>query len=813
MKSNKQKKIVVKKSGYKRSRFNWAHDVNTTYSWGEIQPTMCKMVVPNSKTTIQTQQLIRLAPMVAPTFGRVKVKNYSQFVPMAEVFPNFDAMMAQEPKSTENGTKVPAAIPYITLGLLSQYILIGARGTLYWTEGADNDARKALADDGQYTTRYKASDGSMDTFTTNLLTMLYNSGSGPFDNKNNPLSDYNSAIANLGWRIRFKPKACGDCSINNAFAGSTVKYIALGNSSVNSSTPEFALNTLIAYDPTIPNLNEGVDPCDRQVSLLGADYVIEFKMTDGSSNDWYFALALECSDYGKRLRKIIQGCGYQIDFQCAKNVSILPLLAQYKAYFDIFGLTLFQGWETTYCAKLIKTIENNFISDLNVSGYAPFPVTAEANYADKGKLFGSFMMLELGNEFYTEDADFVGANIQSLSVSPVARASDFISIDSSGIAFGAHVAQGGSVESDSTNSNQTEVETDHLWTNTMTNGGGWITQTQHGQVDAEFLKRIYRWTNRNTVLGRKIADLLRAQGLGKYVDECKSYFIGSSDDLITISDVISQAATDKAVLGEYGGRGLQYSNAGTLVYENDEFGYVICLSTIVPDSGYTQGLDPTVTALDKFSMYLPDFDALGMEATPKSTVIANRFINGYSTNISDLDDPDETFGFIPRMSKFKIAQNLVNGDFNRHSTRDTYLPYTLDKQISFNDFEGLSDHYHTGSGGNNNYSVQKINKTKTMRNMPCAGNVWRTPTKYQWLGNFDRIFYRTFEGDKAPFWNDGSSDLNWSLIGFGTYNPDNFLSHAIMDVQCYAPMKPIEDSYGLDDDDVGVTGVDVKSKA
>ena len=62
MKTNKQKKIQTPVSGFKRSRFNWAHDVNTTFSWGEIQPTQCKFIVPNSKTTLSTQELIRMAP-------------------------------------------------------------------------------------------------------------------------------------------------------------------------------------------------------------------------------------------------------------------------------------------------------------------------------------------------------------------------------------------------------------------------------------------------------------------------------------------------------------------------------------------------------------------------------------------------------------------------------------------------------------------------------------------------------------------------------------------------------------------------------
>ena len=138
--------------------------------------------------------------------------------------------------------------------------------------------------------------------------------------------------------------------------------------------------------------------------------------------------------------------------------------------------------------------------------------------------------------------------------------------------------------------------------------------------------------------------MLRAQGLGKYVDECKSNYIGSSETMITISDVVSTAATDDASLGEYGGRGLQYDSTGTLVFENDEYGYWVTLSTVVPEAGYTQGIDPTLTSLDKFNLYNADFDAVGMELTPKMNVVACNFI------CDPAQGPVGTqgFGFIPR---------------------------------------------------------------------------------------------------------------------------------------------------------------------
>lgn len=318
------------------------------------------------------------------------------------------------------------------------------------------------------------------------------------------------------------------------------------------------------------------------------------------------------------------------------------------------------------------------------------------------------------------------------------------------------------------------------------------------------LKRLYRWTNRNTILGRRIAEILRAQGLGKYVDECKSYYIGSTDTMITISDVVSQAATDDAVLGEYGGKGLQYSNEQPLTFENDVYGYWITLATVVPEAGYTQGLDPTLTADDKFELYNPDFDAMGYEATPRENIVGNTSI---SSGLGLLGDND-TFGFVPRYTKFKVCNNIVNGDFNRHGLRNVYMPYTLDKQLNINDYDVESEWY--DKTGDIYHNTVRLSKSIKVNNMPVAGNVWRYPTKYQWLGNFDRIFAKLGEyDDKTEY----STHIDSYLVGWDTYNNDNFLGHSIYDVNSYAPMKPIEESYGLEEDDSMRAGAEFTSKA
>ena len=851
MKTNKQKKIKVPQSGNKRSRFNWAHDVNTTYSWGEIQPTQVKMIQPGSKTTMKAQSLIRLAPMVAPTFGRVKYKTFNQFVEIEDIFPNYGSLMSQEPINRNGRIKVAQALPAIKLGQLSAWCLQGARASLYWVdEGASEPSKAQLSKDGKYRTSYRKINtyGPMGSISTSseastMLQYLVDKQVLNFVNTSQAWSNIPGAPKlNIGNNVtndrfvvmypRNMGSSWGDVWYGDDGPNNVADYCIV------LSTAQQRAN-LIPVDPGQLADAQVIDSSACNIPLDTADYVVEFSVqtvdSDSNPHVHYYAMAFEFSDFGKRLRKILQGCGYQINLHSSEYVSILPLLAQYKAYFDIFGLQLYQNWETTYCAKLIDYIKTNFIETVEANTYRGQASNANKIYGftpsntvsmtDMASSFCSFMLAEVANEWYTEDPDFIGAHMSKLAVSPngpEGSGNNFISVDGGGIDFGAHVDNGVSAQVGTLidyGSEDTHGESASLATSYTQNGvHAYITQLQHSQVDAELLKRLYRWTNRNTVLGREIAKILRAQGLGKFVDECKSDFIGATDNVVTISDVVSMADTDNgqgqgALLGEYGGRGLSYLEDKVLVFENTNLGFWVTLATIVPESGYTQGLDPTLKCLDKFSLYNPDFDAVGMELTTKDAVVGN----AYLTNIWNTDvnlSAVKGFGFVPRDSKWKVAYNLVNGDFNRRPTRSTYLPYTLDKQLNVNDMDISWQNLYTNTDGFlNGYFV--LDRSIATERLPVAGNLWRCPTKYPWMGNFDRIFANT--GKKRP---DSEVDADGystyrenTAIGFCDFNADNFLSHEIMDVQCYAPMKPIEDSYGLEDDDAHVRGVEYDVKA
>ena len=52
MKNSPIGKITTAKSGFPRSKFNLSHDVNTTCGWTDIQPIMCRTMLPDSSASV-----------------------------------------------------------------------------------------------------------------------------------------------------------------------------------------------------------------------------------------------------------------------------------------------------------------------------------------------------------------------------------------------------------------------------------------------------------------------------------------------------------------------------------------------------------------------------------------------------------------------------------------------------------------------------------------------------------------------------------------------------------------------------------------
>lgn len=765
MRNNVVGKISMASSKKKRARFNLSHDVNTTAGWTETQPLMCRLMIPDSKMTVQAESLVRLAPMVAPTFGRVRAKQWHQFVPVSDLSKNFVSMLAQEPVTRGVDTFKPESVPSISLGVLSFLVLIGSRMTAYRCA-----AGEYFRDDDLVLGRNQTPAGFLDYFRSR-----YSDGSN--DDIKACFGGYSGPIFNFGCLL---PKALAAVAPN-------LLWLPLGRGVTHS------MKDLLDSGTTV---NGAWVSNNDYVSLDSADYVLCSRDGDSVNDSGYrWVLAFKLSNFGKRLRKILLGCGYQINFDSVRRVSLLPLFAYYKAYFDIFGLTLYNAWETTNCASVLTYCDfNNFTNFDACFGFNSL-ITPQV-FTGVGRKWWSFVN-DLGSCWTTDAVDYVAAHIGSTAVSPGAQklTDSFVDVNGLGASINANMNSG---EIPEANSNR--------------NGHAFINSVLHGQLDSETLKRLYKWTNRNTIAGRRLYELLKAQGLGKFADECKSNFIGFKEVEISISDVVSTSDTFKdgsgdssasgAVLGEYGGRGLQYDKTKTFVFEANEYGYWITLFAIVPEAGFCQAIDKSVEALEKFDFYNPEFDGLGYEASSKANVVASSDVSNEVVPGVDaaqrVGSVDSTFGFVPRYSGLKIANNVMNGDFNLRSVRDTYLPYSLDRFIELNHLEAEEQSNGTG--------VDQLALKISVRNfpsvIPVAGNTWRFIARYPWIGNFNRIFANMGKEYTLYRYGDADDDDVGQVADYEIADSsyDNFLIHNVLNVQSYAPMLPIADSFETDDD-------------
>ena len=821
MKTSVVSKVAASVPISKKSKFNLSHDVNTTYDWGSVQPLFGKMMLPDSSINVNLEQLTRLAPMVVPTFGRVKMKNYSHFIKMADIWPNWDAMMSQTKVTrssfiTGNGsttnTYVPKQVPCIPNNFLVAMCLAGSRVNLYFSGVVgtqDENTWYCARNTGSYTTpagwpvmttatrQYLATLLDIqNTQTPNLAVSIpaWQEYIGPAMNVANILLDgqSNKMVTSSAGRGMFQMPTI-----------STLMATPLANANGQGYTHS-AGNEANAYDLTLG---------DDHITFSEADLIWEYSGSNGAGittadrtgttapvagittsqfDSCKIRLCFKLSSFGKRLRKVLIGLGYNFNLQDSTVVSMLPLFAYYKAWWDTFAPERYRNFYETNCWRLINLSMERAAS----SKFGDLYYT-NSNF----RTYYMGFMSELGSLFATERLDAISAATDAVfgSTNTTTAANgwetdiratiedtlDYVTNYESGV--GAKYDTGtyniffkqGAFGNGNPGNNSALNNMALNWDNSL---GSWdLTQPQ---IDA--LKKAYVVLNKASVAGMKVEEILRSLGFGSYVEECKGRFINGSDDFIKISDVVATAATTDAKLGQYGGRGLGVSDF-QFSYQTKEHGILIVLSCVVPETGYVNGPNRELEAFSFDRMYNPEFDGLAYEAVEKKNLGGAGVINDASCT--------DTFGFLPTYSQFKFMSNKANGDFSLHSRKNAMTPYSLDKYIPVNEPNVYRTFDAPGHAGT---TTELCSPVYHYSDLPNAGEDYRYINKFPWNGDYNRIF--AAEGD----------GLEWSVFSpnnsaflFDSFEYDNFMVHNVFTVAYYAHMKSIEDSYNTYDNEHG----------
>lgn len=172
------------------------------------------------------------------------------------------------------------------------------------------------------------------------------------------------------------------------------------------------------------------------------------------------------------------------------------------------------------------------------------------------------------------------------------------------------------------------------------------------------------------------------------------YIGGSTFDLLTQVVMQTSQTTNDSQLGEKAGQ-MQGSNVCSCGYFNvPDFGYIMVVMSIVPDTYYSQGLDREFTLLSQEDVYYPIFNQLPPDTIRRSEV----FYSGTPTVDEDL------FAWKERYSEYKSRRNKVNGFMALSDFEDS----SYVAQRRFSDSPTLTNGFVTLSPGNVDMSIFSV---------------------------------------------------------------------------------------------------------
>lgn len=179
-------------------------------------------------------------------------------------------------------------------------------------------------------------------------------------------------------------------------------------------------------------------------------------------------------------------------------------------------------------------------------------------------------------------------------------------------------------------------------------------------------------------------------------------YIGGSYQRIQFGEVLQTTENSNSPLGTIGGKGAS-SNSGWIGrYHSDDYGFIMGLMSIVPDTIYSTGVNRSLLYSVQEDFPLPERNDLGMQPIFKKELLW--------TGNSDIDD--DVWAYQDRFDELRYRANEIHGAFG-DSNDLSFSPYTQYRKIT--SMPTLSQSFVTL--GNNN-----INKDwRSVVNLPPYG--------------------------------------------------------------------------------------------
>lgn len=228
---------------------------------------------------------------------------------------------------------------------------------------------------------------------------------------------------------------------------------------------------------------------------------------------------------------------------------------------------------------------------------------------------------------------------------------------------------------------------------------------------------LQRWFERNARSGsRYIEQILSHFGVRSSDARLqRPQFLGGGRVPVSVSEVLQTSSTDEtSPQANMAGHGISASvNHGFTRYF-EEHGYIIGIMSVMPRTGYQQGVPKDFRKFDNMDFYFPEFAHLGEQEIKNEELYLNQY---------DADN-NGTFGYTPRYAEYKYSLNEAHGDFrgnmafwhlNRIFTEKPNLNTTF---VECNPSNRV---FATAETSDDKYWIQLYQDIKALRLMPKYG--------------------------------------------------------------------------------------------
>lgn len=376
----------------------------------------------------------------------------------------------------------------------------------------------------------------------------------------------------------------------------------------------------------------------------------------------------------KRIRSIFLGLGYAFNPYDTEYVTPFKLMAFYRCYWSKFGVNRNYNFQDTKCAILTREISR--LSGGTIDGVNDFNTTLQ-----------QFVKDELTKCTYTTPSDYFNSSVTNTQQS-LLDSGNSVQI---GSLHGAII----NASSESQSAYQVGAvaragasQYQNSPANPVAGGYGQGQENLTTALGLQMAMKLMRWINRRTVVGSAIYDGLRSlYGNIDINDESSEGVVRIGEDTTDVqigaifnqSDFINDSG---APLGSFAGVGTGRSGKqNRYKFTAPSFGCVITLTAVVPQMGYFQGMlrENSDGVKDNYEMFDPTFDAVGWQSVRYNELAADRMFDLQSNNYSYIGTALGIFGAQPRYTHMKVGFNRCIGDISLPHMQDSMLPYTLDR--------------------------------------------------------------------------------------------------------------------------------------